>query len=379
VQLKQLPPSAIPAALAKAERYRLLNEPHEAESICRDILEISPDNQEALVCLLLALTDQFGRRRKGGRSLHEAQHFLPSLAGDYAQAYYGGIIAERWAKAQLETESPRLRHLPLGPRGDDALRARRGARLAGERRPDPPVERLCAPPPGPPGAPAQTRARRRHRGRASPVTRELVRAIRMNPGDDRARRVYADWLLEQGDPRGEIMASQLAILASGKDAALTRETISAWTRTLPEWVLAREQLPVHLGFIPELAVADLDTFWNHFEELLTIGLPPRVSIRDLGSFYPTADGKQVVQRDVTDVENTDSGPVTYQSGTNVFTHWDVATRTIKQTWRRTFFSDDTANRTNVGYVSSFELAPDGTHFTVRYSKSPVEPEIFRLT
>ena len=46
-------------ALAKAERYRLLNEPGEAESICLDILAVDPDNQEALITLLLALTDQF--------------------------------------------------------------------------------------------------------------------------------------------------------------------------------------------------------------------------------------------------------------------------------------------------------------------------------
>ena len=33
-QLKTLSPEAVPRALAKAERYRLLNEPGEAESIC---------------------------------------------------------------------------------------------------------------------------------------------------------------------------------------------------------------------------------------------------------------------------------------------------------------------------------------------------------
>ena len=57
--LKPLNPDAIPKALQKAERYRLLNEPEEAESICLDILAIEPDNQQALVMLLLAQTDQF--------------------------------------------------------------------------------------------------------------------------------------------------------------------------------------------------------------------------------------------------------------------------------------------------------------------------------
>ena len=56
-EFKTLSPEAVPRALAKAERYRLLNEPGEAESICRDALAIEPDNQEALATLLLALTE----------------------------------------------------------------------------------------------------------------------------------------------------------------------------------------------------------------------------------------------------------------------------------------------------------------------------------
>jgi hypothetical protein len=37
-KLKVLRTGAIPAALERAERYRLLNEPTQAESICLDIL-----------------------------------------------------------------------------------------------------------------------------------------------------------------------------------------------------------------------------------------------------------------------------------------------------------------------------------------------------
>src|SRR5438445_13610084 len=58
-ELKTLSPEAVPRALAKAERYRLLNEPGEAESICRDALQAEPENQDAVVTLLLAVTDQF--------------------------------------------------------------------------------------------------------------------------------------------------------------------------------------------------------------------------------------------------------------------------------------------------------------------------------
>ena len=45
-ELKRLHKDAIPAALEKAERYRLLNEPGEAESICLDILDVDPDSLE---------------------------------------------------------------------------------------------------------------------------------------------------------------------------------------------------------------------------------------------------------------------------------------------------------------------------------------------
>ena len=56
---KLISADGIPAALEKATRYRLLSEPLQAESICRDVLAVDPDNQEATVTLLLALTDEF--------------------------------------------------------------------------------------------------------------------------------------------------------------------------------------------------------------------------------------------------------------------------------------------------------------------------------
>ena len=97
-QLKPLHKDAIETALRKAERYRLLNEPGEAESICLDILEVQPDNQPARISLLLALTDQFA---EDGHAYQRAREVLAGVTGEYERAYYGGIIAERRAKAQL--------------------------------------------------------------------------------------------------------------------------------------------------------------------------------------------------------------------------------------------------------------------------------------
>ena len=103
-ELKPLTADAIPRALEKAERYRLLNEPGEAESICEDILRLDPDNQEALVALLLALTEQFDDGIGG--HLGAARGVLARLTGDYERQYYAGLIAERHGKAQLRVGGP---------------------------------------------------------------------------------------------------------------------------------------------------------------------------------------------------------------------------------------------------------------------------------
>jgi hypothetical protein len=103
-QLKSLSMEGIAAALDKAERYRLLNEPREAESICLDILEIDSENQKALVILLLSITDQFGRRDPDAAK--QAREMLPRLRDEYERTYYAGIIFERQAKAMLKRGTP---------------------------------------------------------------------------------------------------------------------------------------------------------------------------------------------------------------------------------------------------------------------------------
>lgn len=98
-ELKPLHPEAVPAALEKAERYRLLNEAAEAESICRDVLALNPENQRALVLLLLAFTDQFGRGLP--TLVSQAYDAAGRLLDEYERLYYTGIVHERQAKATL--------------------------------------------------------------------------------------------------------------------------------------------------------------------------------------------------------------------------------------------------------------------------------------
>jgi hypothetical protein len=99
MNLKPISREAIPSALQKAERYRLLNESSAAESICLDVLEIDPKNQEALVALLLSITDQFSDEMSAG--VARAKDVVPRLADEYDRAYFSGIICERFARAQL--------------------------------------------------------------------------------------------------------------------------------------------------------------------------------------------------------------------------------------------------------------------------------------
>src|SRR5947207_11240509 len=106
-ELKRLHKDAIPAALEKAERYRLLNEPGEAESICLNILHVDPENQQAIILLLLALTDRF---EKGyGVSETQAKELLTRLQSGYDRTYYSGIVAERRAKMKLRQNTPGCR------------------------------------------------------------------------------------------------------------------------------------------------------------------------------------------------------------------------------------------------------------------------------
>jgi hypothetical protein len=158
-EFKPLSPEGIEAALERAEHYRLLNEPREAESICRDILEIDPDNQRAVVLLLLALSEQLGDGSGGYEA--EAKNLLEKLDSEYERDYYAGIICERRAKELLAHgtlgSGPMVYHLlrdamawfekaeEVRPTGNDdsLLRWNTCARII--------LKNKLRPPPGPPG------------------------------------------------------------------------------------------------------------------------------------------------------------------------------------------------------------------------------------
>ena len=105
-ELKRITRAGVGAALQKAERYRLLNEPLAAESICLDVLAVEPENQAALIQLALARSDQFGADLTGAGAVEQAREPLARVEDAYKRAYYNGIVCERRAKAHLHSSSP---------------------------------------------------------------------------------------------------------------------------------------------------------------------------------------------------------------------------------------------------------------------------------
>ncbi len=120
LELKRLSVSAIPGALAKAERYRLLNEPEQARSICEDILAADPGNREATATLILSLTDVFSHFEGG--AVTRAQQLVATLPSEYERLYYGGLVAERRARALLQRAGPG-RARPAGDLLREAMQA----------------------------------------------------------------------------------------------------------------------------------------------------------------------------------------------------------------------------------------------------------------
>ena len=103
-ELKTLHKEAIPAALERAKHYRLLNEPGAAQSICLDVLHVEPENQDALITLVLAMSDRFGKDYAVSDS--QIRDYLAQISDEYERAYYTGIVYERRAKASLNKKMP---------------------------------------------------------------------------------------------------------------------------------------------------------------------------------------------------------------------------------------------------------------------------------
>ncbi len=116
-QLKVISRAGIAEAIAKAELYRYLNEPEEAESICHDILAVDSGHQLARRLLGLSITDQF--TGYAGDRYSEVAEIFEGLRDAYERAYYTGLLYERRAKVQLRSGYSAHILLPLI---EDAMR-----------------------------------------------------------------------------------------------------------------------------------------------------------------------------------------------------------------------------------------------------------------
>ncbi len=132
--LKKISKDYVPAALTKAEKYRMLSHPRTAESICRDCLEADPGNQQAITTLILAISQQFSDPVKyADIRLRHAEEWIDQLESEYMKNYLSGLIRERWAKARVrdlpgadifeyfkEAMDFYEKAIPLRPEGDES-------------------------------------------------------------------------------------------------------------------------------------------------------------------------------------------------------------------------------------------------------------------
>ena len=106
--LKPLSTNAIPAALAKAERYRLLNEPMQAASICEDVLRVEPDNARRPRRADPGAVGRV-RRRRAGRRDDPGAHAAAGLA-DRLRARllrrHPRRTARRWPSSSTAPSAP---------------------------------------------------------------------------------------------------------------------------------------------------------------------------------------------------------------------------------------------------------------------------------
>ncbi len=130
-ELKRLPRASLQAAIEKAEHYRDLNQPEEAESICRDVLDVDNTHQTAWKLLGLALTDRFASGKVG--LVEEAIEAFGHITDAYQCTYHLGVAWERAAKVHLERKEPHSAVTAF----EDALRLYEKAQAMRPDLPDP--------------------------------------------------------------------------------------------------------------------------------------------------------------------------------------------------------------------------------------------------
>ena len=121
----------------------------------------------------------------------------------------------------------------------------------------------------------------------------FLQRIRAYPDDDAQRLIFADWLDEEGDPRGQFIRVQLALAElpvddpARKDLLLKERELLAAHRD--EWEAPFRGLAsgcvFHRGFVEELRVGAKE-FLRHAPEIFAAGPVRHVHLRDVSDGLP---------------------------------------------------------------------------------------------
>jgi uncharacterized protein (TIGR02996 family) len=124
----------------------------------------------------------------------------------------------------------------------------------------------------------------------------LLAAVLAAPADDAPRLVYADWLTERGDPRGELILLQCARAATGgaptaREEELLARSARAWLGPLEPWVV-RGGASFVRGFLDGCRLRDappdlllVDARWA---TVTALELHPRIELPDIARLLAVA-------------------------------------------------------------------------------------------
>ncbi len=124
------------------------------------------------------------------------------------------------------------------------------------------------------------------------VETELLDAIRDAPHDDAPRLVYADHLIAQGDPRGELIAAQIMRSLDTRERwiELLRAHRDEWTRDAQR--IGASNVQFDRGFIERIDMPSVVHMLEHARELCTWAPVPAIYITTpdaLATFSPARD------------------------------------------------------------------------------------------
>jgi uncharacterized protein (TIGR02996 family) len=159
----------------------------------------------------------------------------------------------------------------------------------------------------------------------------LLAAIRAAPDDDAPRLVYADWLSERGDPRGEYItlsctfAKSYDMEARRRADELEAAHREAWVAHLPPWT--RAEAKFWRGFVSRVTVSDLTALFAHAAEILALTPVPRVDLASGGEAVISPDTTRVLVKTI-EKESWDGGfqgNTSFAEGKDLYAVRDLAT------------------------------------------------------